>query len=298
MLASYGYIGFLAAGWPATTRSRSHRSPSLLLGRDRRRRRQPADRLRPAGARSTSSWRSCCSPSSAAGRRPPEERGRRLMLLEAVLDRRRRAAARRSSTPPSARPSPSAPGVINLGTEGSMLVGALAAYAVGIETGNPWVGVARRRARRRAAGRWSTPSSCCTAAPTSSPPASSCMFLGLGLTVAVRRRTTSARASNAVRPLGRSRACRDIPFSAPILFDHDPLTYLSFVAGAGAVVGAVPHRVGPAAAGRRRAARGARRLRHLGRARPVPRRRSSAAALAGIGGAQLSTASRRTGSRT
>ena len=32
-------------------------------------------------------------------------------------------------------------GVINLGTEGSMLCGALAAYAVGIETGNPWVGV-------------------------------------------------------------------------------------------------------------------------------------------------------------
>ena len=32
-------------------------------------------------------------------------------------------------------------GVINLGTEGSMLCGALAAYAVGIETGNPWLGV-------------------------------------------------------------------------------------------------------------------------------------------------------------
>ena len=32
-------------------------------------------------------------------------------------------------------------GVINLGTEGSMLCGALAAYAVGIETGSPWLGV-------------------------------------------------------------------------------------------------------------------------------------------------------------
>lgn len=31
-------------------------------------------------------------------------------------------------------------GVINLGTEGSMLVGALGAYAVGVETGSPWVG--------------------------------------------------------------------------------------------------------------------------------------------------------------
>ena len=32
-------------------------------------------------------------------------------------------------------------GVINLGTEGSMLAGALAAYIVGIQTGNPWIGI-------------------------------------------------------------------------------------------------------------------------------------------------------------
>ena len=32
-------------------------------------------------------------------------------------------------------------GVINLGVEGSMLAGALAAYAVGVETGSPWLGV-------------------------------------------------------------------------------------------------------------------------------------------------------------
>src|SRR5439155_7709366 len=32
-------------------------------------------------------------------------------------------------------------GVINLGTEGSMLVGALAAYAVTAVSGNPWVGL-------------------------------------------------------------------------------------------------------------------------------------------------------------
>ena len=32
-------------------------------------------------------------------------------------------------------------GVINLGTEGSMLVGALAAYMVTVETGSPWTGV-------------------------------------------------------------------------------------------------------------------------------------------------------------
>jgi len=32
-------------------------------------------------------------------------------------------------------------GVVNLGTEGAMLCGALAAYAVSFETGHPWLGV-------------------------------------------------------------------------------------------------------------------------------------------------------------
>ena len=32
-------------------------------------------------------------------------------------------------------------GVINLGTEGNMLVGALAGYAVTAESGNPWIGL-------------------------------------------------------------------------------------------------------------------------------------------------------------
>ena len=33
-------------------------------------------------------------------------------------------------------------GVVNLGTEGCMLAGACAGYAVAAETGNPWVGAA------------------------------------------------------------------------------------------------------------------------------------------------------------
>ena len=32
-------------------------------------------------------------------------------------------------------------GVVNLGTEGSMLAGALAGYAIAAETGSPWFGV-------------------------------------------------------------------------------------------------------------------------------------------------------------
>src|SRR5206468_3238877 len=33
-------------------------------------------------------------------------------------------------------------GVVNLGTEGGMLVGALAGYAIAAETGSPWIGAA------------------------------------------------------------------------------------------------------------------------------------------------------------
>lgn len=116
-------------------------------------------------------------------------------------------------------------GVINLGTEGSMLAGALTAYAVGIETGSPWLGVLagmlagaalamvhgflvlRRGANQIATGLAVT-------------------FLGLGLTSLFGQSYVSqgveAFSTHAVPGLS------DLPFIGPILFDHDPLTYLSF----------------------------------------------------------------------
>ena len=117
-------------------------------------------------------------------------------------------------------------GVINLGTEGSMLVGALSAYAVGIETGSPWLGalagvaagtllallhgllVLRRGANQIATGLAIT-------------------FLGLGLTALYGQSYVSegVEAFSAWSIPGLS----DIPFVGAILFDHDPLTYLSFL---------------------------------------------------------------------
>ena len=78
------------------------------------------------------------------------------------------------------------------------------------------------------------------------------LFLGLGLTslfgaAYVQARRRRVRADRDVPVLSTSRA------SAPIFFDQDPLTYLSYVAGARRVVGAVPQPLGRAAAGRRRA---------------------------------------------
>ncbi|MCD9623600.1 ABC transporter permease [Rhabdothermincola salaria] len=121
-------------------------------------------------------------------------------------------------------------GVINLGTEGSMLTGALAAYAVGIETGNPWLGVAAglaagaalaavhafvvlfRGANQIAVGLVVT-------------------FLAIGITALFGQ----SYVGQGVVPLTDVAVpgLSELPFLGSILFDHDPLTYLSVVAAAG-----------------------------------------------------------------
>ena len=179
-----------------------------------------------------------------------------------VLTGARRAAARRSCTPRSARPSSERAGVINLGTEGSMLRGALAAYAVDRRDRQP---VGRRRSPAR------SPAAllalvhallrAALAAPTSWPPASSCCSSGSGSrrcsasTYVERRSSTPSRR-------GTSRCSRDIPCIGDDLL---PATTRSSTCRTSlvpaAVVAAVPQPLGPAAAGRRRAQRGARDLR-------------------------------------
>jgi simple sugar transport system permease protein len=118
-------------------------------------------------------------------------------------------------------------GVINLGTEGSMLCGALAAYAVGIGTGSPWLGalaglaagaalavvhaamVLERGANQIAVGLVVS-------------------FLGIGLT-ALFGQYYVGQGVVAFEDLPIP-VLADLPFVGPILFDHDPLTYLSFLA--------------------------------------------------------------------
>jgi simple sugar transport system permease protein len=117
-------------------------------------------------------------------------------------------------------------GVVNLGTEGSMLVGALAAYAITAQTGNPWIGVVAGASAgaalalvhaffvlHRGANQLAT--------------GLVVLFLGLGLTslfgaAYVSREINSFTAWN-VPLLAR------IPWVGEVLFQHEPLTYLSFV---------------------------------------------------------------------
>lgn len=117
-------------------------------------------------------------------------------------------------------------GVVNLGTEGSMLSGALAAFAVAASTGSTWLGVAaglgagsacgalhswmvvRRRADQLASGLvvW---------------------FLAIGVTslfgTGYIGQTATPLATWKIPGLGA------IPWLGPILFNHDALVYLGYV---------------------------------------------------------------------
>ncbi|HET9518937.1 MAG TPA: hypothetical protein VFO77_14545, partial [Actinoplanes sp.] len=120
-------------------------------------------------------------------------------------------------------------GVINLGTEGSMLTGALAAYAITAETGNPWLGLsagAVAGAALAAVHAFLVLSRGANQLATGFV----VLFLGLGITslfgAAYVGESISAFHAYPIPLLS------ELPVLGSVLFDHDPLTYASFgVAG-------------------------------------------------------------------
>jgi simple sugar transport system permease protein len=117
-------------------------------------------------------------------------------------------------------------GVIYLGTEGSMLTGALAGYAVTAETGSPWVGVVAGAA---CGGLLALVHAVVVLARGANQLATGfvVLFLGLGLTslfgAAYVGREIAQFQPYAIPGLSR------IPFLGEVLFHHDPLTYLSYL---------------------------------------------------------------------
>jgi simple sugar transport system permease protein len=117
-------------------------------------------------------------------------------------------------------------GIVNLGTEGCMLGGALAAIVVGSITGSAWLGVlagfgagaivglahallvVKRNANQLASGLvlW---------------------FLALGLTSVLGANYVSAIVTPL--PVIKVTGLGSIPWIGPIFFDHDPLVYVSYV---------------------------------------------------------------------
>jgi simple sugar transport system permease protein len=118
-------------------------------------------------------------------------------------------------------------GVINVGTEGTMLIGALAAFATCAETGNAWLGALAGAAAGAALAAvhafvvvYRKASQLATGLVV--------MFLALGLTALYGAPYVSANvggfATWDVPGLGA------LPFLGRVLFQHDPLVYLSYAA--------------------------------------------------------------------
>jgi ABC-type uncharacterized transport system permease subunit len=117
-------------------------------------------------------------------------------------------------------------GVVNLGTEGSMLGGALGAFAVTVWSGNPWLGalagglfgallalihaflVISRKANALASGL-------------------TVMFFAIGLTSFLGRGFVNKQI-NGFEPIAIPFLSK-IPFVGPLLFQHDGLTYISIL---------------------------------------------------------------------
>ena len=117
-------------------------------------------------------------------------------------------------------------GVVNLGTEGSMLTGALTAYAVTAETGNPWIGAA---AGAVAGGALASVHAFFVLNRRSNQLATGLvvMFLGLGLTSLFGASYVS-KSINGFSDWDVP-GLSSIPFFGEVLFEHDPLTYLSYL---------------------------------------------------------------------
>jgi general nucleoside transport system permease protein len=117
-------------------------------------------------------------------------------------------------------------GVVYLGTEGSMLSGALAGYAVAAETGHPWLGVV---AGAFAGGALALVHAFLVLSRGANQLATGLvvLFLGLGLTSLF-----GVTYVQALAPTFRAvdiPVLSKIPFLGTVLFRQDPLVYLSFV---------------------------------------------------------------------
>jgi ABC-type uncharacterized transport system permease subunit len=117
-------------------------------------------------------------------------------------------------------------GVVNLGTEGSMLMGACAGFIVTFHTGNPWLGllVAGMAGGLLSLGHAYLVISCGANQLASGL---AMLFLGLGLT-ALLGRDYVKESIVGFNPIPIP-FLSDIPFIGRILFNHDIMTYVGFL---------------------------------------------------------------------
>lgn len=117
-------------------------------------------------------------------------------------------------------------GVINLGTEGCMLVGALGGFALAYDTGNPWIGVL---GAGLAGGALAAVHAllCVTRKANQFASGLTLLFLALGLT-SLFGADYVGKEIQALNPIA-IHGLSAIPVLGPVLFTQDALTYLSYV---------------------------------------------------------------------
>lgn len=117
-------------------------------------------------------------------------------------------------------------GVLNLGVEGMMLIGALAGFVATVRTGNPWLGVL---AAGMAGGMLSLIHAVLSVTLRANQVASglALTIFGTGLSAALGRGVIGIPAAG-FHPIALP-AISHIPFLGPVLFRQDPLVYLSYL---------------------------------------------------------------------
>ena len=117
-------------------------------------------------------------------------------------------------------------GVLNLGVEGMMLVGAIAAFAVAAMTGNAWLGVLAGIA---AGSALSIVFAVLTLSLLANQVAAglALSLFGVGLSAFVGKEYVSI-VIEGIRPLGIG-GVTDVPVLGKLLFGHNPLVYVSLV---------------------------------------------------------------------
>ncbi|HEX9301268.1 MAG TPA: ABC transporter permease [Casimicrobiaceae bacterium] len=117
-------------------------------------------------------------------------------------------------------------GVLNLGVEGMMLVGAIAAFAVAATTGNAWLGVLAGIA---AGSALSIVFAVLTLSLLANQVAAglALSLFGVGLSAFIGKEYVSI-VIEGIRPLGIG-GVTDVPVLGKLLFGHNPLVYVSLV---------------------------------------------------------------------
>ena len=117
-------------------------------------------------------------------------------------------------------------GVLNLGVEGMMLVGAVVAFMVAAKTGSPWLGVLAGTGAGAVVSMIFAVIALSLLANQVATGLALSLF-GVGLSAFVGLDYVSVVIAG-ITPLAIA-GLSDIPFVGPLLFGHNPLVYLSFV---------------------------------------------------------------------